>query len=462
MSSLSDILQKLASGQIVADLPAECECREQLLNLIKYLNELRHFVAALSSGDLDATLRLTGPLAGNLKGLHANLRHLTWQTQQVAAGDFSQRVDFMGGFSDAFNSMVTSLAQDREDLEKRVQERTADLHYANERLRRELHERQLAQESLLRYSEEIHNLYNLAPCGYHSLDGDGIFIRINDTELQWLGYSREEIIGKMKVSDLMTKKSVQNFLNNFPQLKERGWVKDLEFEMVCKDGSILPVLLSATAVYDDDGNYVMSLSTIYDITERKKEEERLMLAKAANPLTGLPGNVSIQHVINEKLSSGTPFDIAYIDIDNFKPYNDFYGFEKGDLVINSLAKIIVSVINLSDVKESSFCGHIGGDDFILITNPYRAEQIATEIIREFDAHLELFHGKHDFHDGFYSAVNRNGVEETFHLLSLSFGILNTLLTPNDSYAQLASIATDVKKSAKKIPGSSIFINKRAR
>lgn len=462
MNSLSDILQQLASGRLQVDIPAECECREQLLELVNYLDELRHFVAALSSGDLNATMRLTGPLAGNLKGLHANLRHLTWQTQQVAAGDFSQRVDFMGAFSDAFNSMVTSLAQAREELEERVRERTADLHYANERLQQELKKRELAQEALLRYSEEIHDLYNLAPCGYHSLNGDGIFIRMNDTELQWLGYSREEMIWKMKFSDLMTEKSVQSVLTNFPQLKERGWVRDLEFELVRKDGSILPVLLSATAVYDDDGNYVMSRSTIYDITERKKEEERLILARAANPLTGLPGNVSIQHVINENFSSGTPFDIAYIDIDNFKPYNDFYGFEKGDLVIKTLAEIIVSVVNLSDVKESSFCGHIGGDDFILITAPSRAEPIATEIIREFEAHLELFHGKRDFQAGFYSAVNRKGAKEIFSLLSLSFGILNTLLTPINSYAQLASIATDVKKSAKRIPGSSILINKRSR
>lgn len=460
MNPLCDILGRIASGRTVTELPTECECRKQLIELLNYLEELRHFVSALSSGDLDASLQLTGPLAGSLKGLHANLRHLTWQTQQVAAGDFGQRVDFMGAFSDAFNSMVISLARTREDLEERVRARTADLHRANERLLRELHERRMAQEALLRSSEEIHNLYNLAPCGYHSLDGDGIIIRINDTELQWLGYSREEIIGKMTVSDLMTEKSRQKFAKNFPRLKERGRVKDLEDELVCKDGSILPVLINATAIYDDEGNYVMSRSTIYDITDRKKEEERLMLAKAANPLTGLPGNVSIHHEIDEKLSSATPFDIAYIDIDNFKPYNDFYGFEKGDQVISSLADILLSVINFSDIREESFCGHIGGDDFILLTPPFRAEQIAAEIIREFETHLEVFHGREDFQAGFYTAVNRRGVEETFTLLSLSFGILNTRMTRIDSYAQLASIATEIKKSAKSRTGSSIFVNQR--
>jgi two-component system NtrC family sensor kinase len=122
MSTLSDILQKLASGQNPGEIPIDCECRAQLLELITYLDELKRFVAALSSGDMNATLRLPGPLAGSLKGLHANLRHLTWQTQQVAAGDFSQRVDFLGAFSDAFNSMVSALAQARDDLTERNQQ----------------------------------------------------------------------------------------------------------------------------------------------------------------------------------------------------------------------------------------------------------------------------------------------------------------------------------------------------
>lgn len=122
MSQLSEILQKIAAGQIPKEVPEECECREQVLELINYLDELKRFVGAISTGDLNAILRLPGAMAGNLKGLHANLRHLTWQTQQVAAGDFSQRVDFMGAFSDAFNSMVSALAQARADLTERNQQ----------------------------------------------------------------------------------------------------------------------------------------------------------------------------------------------------------------------------------------------------------------------------------------------------------------------------------------------------
>lgn len=121
----------------------------------------------------------------------------------------------------------------------------------------------------------LSDLYNNAPCGYHSIDKDGVFIRINDTELSWLGYSREEVVGKMKFLDIVTPRSLELFKENFPGFKERGWVKDLEFELVRKDATIFSVLASATAIKDNNGNYLMSRSTLYDITELRKVEETL-------------------------------------------------------------------------------------------------------------------------------------------------------------------------------------------
>jgi PAS domain S-box-containing protein len=160
------------------------------------------------------------------------------------------------------------------ELEERVKERTGELQLANERLQQELAERERAQEALRRSAEEVQDLYDHAPCGYHSLDSDGTIIRINDTELQWLGYRRDEVLGKMRFSDLITESSLQTFREHFPSFMEKGWHRDLEYEMVRRDGTILPVLLSATALYDDDGNYLMSRSTIYDMTERRKAEEK--------------------------------------------------------------------------------------------------------------------------------------------------------------------------------------------
>jgi PAS domain S-box-containing protein len=119
---------------------------------------------------------------------------------------------------------------------------------------------------------EIQDLYDHAPCGYHSLDAAGTFVRINDTELSWLGFAREEVLGKMKFADLLTPPSLESFRRTFPGFMERGWVHDLEFELVRKDGTLLPVTLNATAIKDTQGNFVMSRSVVLDATERKRAE----------------------------------------------------------------------------------------------------------------------------------------------------------------------------------------------
>ena len=168
-----------------------------------------------------------------------------------------------------------ALRRAKDELETKVAERTQELSNANEQLRFELRERKRAEEALRRSTEEIEDLYNHAPCGYHSLDKDGVFIRINDTELQWLGYTREEMIGHVKFPDLLTPESLKTFRDEFPRFKAQGSARDLEFEVIRKDASVLPVLLSATAIRDSEGNYVMSRSTMFDITERKQAEKVL-------------------------------------------------------------------------------------------------------------------------------------------------------------------------------------------
>jgi PAS domain S-box-containing protein len=143
-------------------------------------------------------------------------------------------------------------------------------------------ERKQAEEALRRSADEIRDLYNHAPCGYHSLDQDGVFVRINDTELEWLGCARDDVIGKRKFSDLLAPRSVGTFEAEFPRLKACGIVRDVEFDLVRGDGSILPVLVSATAVTDGDGNYLMSRSMVYDMTERKRAEVLLRRVNRAH------------------------------------------------------------------------------------------------------------------------------------------------------------------------------------
>lgn len=141
-------------------------------------------------------------------------------------------------------------------------------------------EKRLAEDKLRSSADEIEDLYDNAPCGYHSLDQDGVFVRINNTELKWLGYTRDEIVGKMKISQLYTPKGRQLFERTFPLFKEQGAVHDIEVDIVRKDGTQMTVLLSATAIYDAAGRFLMSRSTMFDITVRRHAEEGLRLHSA--------------------------------------------------------------------------------------------------------------------------------------------------------------------------------------
>ncbi|MBZ5654301.1 MAG: PAS domain S-box protein [Acidobacteriia bacterium] len=134
-------------------------------------------------------------------------------------------------------------------------------------------ERKQADENLQKSIVEIEDLYNRAPCGYHSLDPDGVLVRINDTELDWLGYKREEVLGKLNLADVLTPETRKTFEESYPKFKATGQVKDLYFELIRKNGTVLPVLVSATAIRDSAGNFLMSRSTVYDIAERKQAEE---------------------------------------------------------------------------------------------------------------------------------------------------------------------------------------------
>ena len=122
-------------------------------------------------------------------------------------------------------------------------------------------------------SAEVRDLYDQAPCGYHSLDKDGVFVEINETELKWLGYSREEVVGKLTFRSLLTPESVQAFDRLFALVQKRGYGAPVEYEVIRKNGSTFPVLVNATAKMDSEGNFVRSRATVFDITERKHQEK---------------------------------------------------------------------------------------------------------------------------------------------------------------------------------------------
>jgi len=131
-------------------------------------------------------------------------------------------------------------------------------------------------------SQELHELYHNAPCGYHSLDPQGVVIQINDTELGWLGYERREVIGTLRFTDLLAPPHRETFCRNFGLLSERGQLLDNEYEMVRKDGTVFPVLLSSTALRDVDGKFIRSRASVFDISKRRRAENELGESEVRN------------------------------------------------------------------------------------------------------------------------------------------------------------------------------------
>ncbi len=154
-----------------------------------------------------------------------------------------------------------------------------------------------------RVAGELEDLYERAPCGYHSIDQDGVFVRINQTELSWLGFTQDELIGKMKFSDLLTPAGKASFAVSHSRFKTQGWIKDLEYELIRKDGTVLLALVNATAIKDGNGKFLMSRSNVCDITERMRMED---MQRKQSQLLGLAHDAIFVHDANGDLSYWNP------------------------------------------------------------------------------------------------------------------------------------------------------------
>lgn len=181
-------------------------------------------------------------------------------------------------------------------------------------------------------------------------------------------------------------------------------------------------------------------------------------ARYANPLTGLPGNVPISERLDELIEQAIPFTVCYCDLDHFKPYNDVYGFRKGDDVIHWTGKILEGAVD----PGQDFAGHIGGDDFILILRGPGVLERCQAILDVFEAGRTCFFTPGDLAEGGYWSEDRKG-HMVFHpLLSLSIGIVQVAPGAFPSHHEISSAATLAKKEAKRIEGNSLFLERRER
>ena len=181
--------------------------------------------------------------------------------------------------------------------------------------------------------------------------------------------------------------------------------------------------------------------------------------RAVSPLTGLPGNHRIEEELADRVVKAQPFAVLYLDLDNFKAFNDAYGFLRGDEVITLLATAARRAV-MEAGEPAPFLGHIGGDDFVVVSQPEQAEAIAKRVVEVFDTSAPRLHDPGDSDRGYIEVTDRQGKARRFPIVSVSIGIA---MSGNRMFAdkrEVVDVATEMKKVAKTTVGSSVAIDRR--
>jgi len=179
----------------------------------------------------------------------------------------------------------------------------------------------------------------------------------------------------------------------------------------------------------------------------------------ANPLTKLPGNAAILEQLSKCLESKKSFAVCYADLDKFKAYNDTYGFEHGDNVIRETARMILRVTQERGRPED-FVGHIGGDDFVIVTVPEYTDSLCQKIIEEFEKLSPTFYNETDRKNGYIIGKDRRGHAQKIPLLSISIGVVTNEARKIDHVAQIGEIGAELKAYAKSLERSNYVKDKR--
>jgi GGDEF domain-containing protein len=198
----------------------------------------------------------------------------------------------------------------------------------------------------------------------------------------------------------------------------------------------------------------------HDIREMmRKIQMSQQLCLDASPLTRLPGNIAIEQVLKEKMAHGEKFALCYVDLDDFKAYNDRYGYARGSELIKLTGEILYrSKDEYGDPGD--FVGHIGGDDFVLVTSPENVEAVCEAIIAAFDGAVPGFYDLDDRELGYIEGTDRYGVTRRFPLMSISIAVVTDARRNFKSPLEIAQVATEIKEYVKSLPGSNYLVDRR--
>jgi len=205
---------------------------------------------------------------------------------------------------------------------------------------------------------------------------------------------------------------------------------------------------------DEIGELALGLK---NMAQKLKNYEQLCLD--ASPLTRLPGNIAIERALLERIRRSEKFALCYADLDDFKAYNDTYGYAKGSEIIKVTGELLHNV-KRRHCGENDFVGHIGGDDFVLITAPENASMICEDIIQEFDRVIPYFYSEEDRRRGYIRTTDRYGVTRQFPIMTISIAVVSDVSRDILSPTEVAQVAAEIKEYVKTLPGSNYLIDRR--
>ncbi len=236
-----------------------------------------------------------------------------------------------------------------------------------------------------------------------------------------------------------------------------------------EDNTITPVIVVSSKGEKEHRLRILQESIEYFIKKPVDEQYLYHTVKNLNrllstnrrisPLTGLPGNVQIHAELKKRIMKKESFCVLYLDLDNFKAYNDVYGFLKGDEIIGFTAETIIKCIHESGM-ENTFVGHIGGDDFVALIPGIICEKLCQNIIAQFDNDVVKYFTENDLEKGYIEVANRKGIIEQFPLTSLSIGVVVADENRFNNILEIGEIGAQVKHAAKSVMGSSYAVDRR--
>lgn len=374
------LVRQILSGRSIPELPDQGMENAETVSVCSDLIAIRRILQNFAAGNLEDDIHIRGAIAGCLKTLQANLRHLTWQVQQVAAGDFSQRVDFMGAFSEAFNSMVVQLHDSLSDLkesETRLLQSTLDL---QDEIRQRIHAKKILQQS-----EERWNL--AVQCSR-----DGIWDMNLETKQAWYSDRYMEMFG-LTEADLPKDLRWDRFIHPddveeiefFEKLFTRR-IPPQEFcrdvRIRCSDGNYLWVRAKGMPVLQNADTPSRIIGVMSDISFQKEKEYAMAYRAMHDNLTGLPNRYLLQdrllqHVAVAKRNDSS-FVLVTMDLDNFKGVNDTWGHGAGDVLLKKLADLLRACL-----RDTDTAARLGGDEFVFVYTCLKGqEETATKTVLE--------------------------------------------------------------------------------